>query len=76
MQFLKVVLKLTLLPLGISAGGLASVEAFVLPPFSPQVVSRNLTSLLISLIMRVLMLNTILASLLDSVGGYFCVTKD
>nr|XP_009914550.1 PREDICTED: centromere protein W isoform X1 [Haliaeetus albicilla] len=41
--------------------------------FSPHVVSRNLTSLLISLIMKVLMLNTKIVSLLDSVGGYFCV---
>lgn len=35
MQFLKAVLKLTLLPLGIPAGGLVNVEAFVPPPSSP-----------------------------------------
>lgn len=35
MQFLKAVLKVTLLPLGISAGGLASMEAFLLSSSSP-----------------------------------------
>lgn len=72
MQFLKAVLKLMLL--GISVGGLPSMEDFVPPPASPQVF-RNLTSML-SLIMRVLMFNTIWVLLLDSVGDYFCVSKD
>lgn len=73
MQFLKAVLKLRLL--GISAGALPSMEDFVPPPASPQVVFRNLTSML-SLIMRVLMFDTILVLLLDSVGDYFCLSKD
>lgn len=35
MQFLKASLKLTLLPLGISVEGHASIEAFLLPLTSP-----------------------------------------